>query len=105
MSVSIGIDVGGTYTDIAIVDEGGATITGKVLSTPADQGEGVEDAVRAPAPAASQVARIVHGTTIVTTLLLERSGARVVLCATRGATDLLELRRQERAALYDLAAH
>jgi N-methylhydantoinase A len=105
MSVSIGIDVGGTYTDIAIVNEAGAAIAGKVLSTPADQGEGVELALRVHAPGASQISRIVHGTTVVTNLLLERSGARVVLCATRGATDLLELRRQERAALYDLAAH
>ncbi len=105
MTVSIGIDVGGTYTDIAIVDETGTAVAGKVLSTPADQGEGVEDALRAHAPAAPMVMRIVHGTTVVTNLLLERSGARVVLCATHGATDLLELRRQERAALYDLAAH
>ncbi len=55
-------------------------------------------------PAARDVARIVHGTTVVTNMLLERRGARVVLCATDGATDLLELRRQERASLYDLAA-
>ncbi|MEP7343706.1 MAG: hydantoinase/oxoprolinase family protein [Gemmatimonadaceae bacterium] len=105
MTVSIGIDVGGTYTDIAMVDEAGAALAGKVLSTPGDQGEAVEHALRQHAPAAANVARIVHGTTIVTNLLLERSGARVVLCATRGATDLLELRRQERAALYDLSAH
>lgn len=48
--------------------------------------------------------RVAHGTTVVTNLLLERRGARVVLCATSGASDLLELRRQERAALYDLSA-
>lgn len=104
MTTSIGIDVGGTYTDIAGIDDSGAVIAGKVLSTPADQGEGVESALRQHAPDPRQVSRIVHGTTVVTNLLLERRGARVVLCATQGATDLLELRRQERAALYDLVA-
>lgn len=49
--------------------------------------------------------RIVHGTTIATNMLLERSGARVVLCASEGFTDVLSLRRQNRAALYDLTAH
>ncbi len=48
---------------------------------------------------------IVHGTTVVTNLLLERKGARVVLCATEGAEDVLFLRRQDRAALYDLSRH
>ncbi len=46
-----------------------------------------------------------HGTTVATNMLLERKGARVVLCATAGASDLLELRRQERASLYDLTRH
>ncbi|MBV6520218.1 MAG: hypothetical protein MNPFHGCM_00323 [Gemmatimonadaceae bacterium] len=105
MSVSIGIDVGGTFTDIVLVDVQGNAVAGKVLSTPSDQGEGVEQALRAHAPSAERVNRIVHGTTVVTNLLLERSGARMVLCATRGATDLLELRRQDRASLYDLSMH
>lgn len=106
MSHSIGIDVGGTFTDlvsVSLVD--GAVCAGKVLSTPHDQSVGVEDALRTQAPAAEAVRRIVHGTTVVTNMLLERRGARVALCATSGATDLLELRRQERASLYDLSAH
>lgn len=105
MSVSIGIDVGGTFTDLVTVSlEDGTARSGKVLSTPHDQSLGVEGALRGHAAGAA-VARIVHGTTVVTNMLLERRGARVVLCATRGATDLLELRRQERASLYDLAVH
>lgn len=104
MSPSVGIDVGGTYTDIVVVDDRGTARAGKVMSTPADQGEGVELALQEFAPPAASVRRIVHGTTVVTNLLLERKGARVTLCATAGATDLLELRRQERAALYDLSA-
>jgi N-methylhydantoinase A len=78
--------------------------TRKVLSTPADQSEGVAASLAALGASGSAVRRVAHGTTVVTNLLLERRGARVVLCATDGASDLLELRRQERAALYDLSA-
>jgi N-methylhydantoinase A/oxoprolinase/acetone carboxylase beta subunit len=104
MKESIGIDVGGTFTDLVGVREDGSVRTGKVLSTPADQSEGVERSLREAGAHPDVVARIVHGTTVVTNMLLERRGARVVLCATAGATDLLELRRQERASLYDLSA-
>ena len=75
-----------------------------MLSTPADQSEGVAASLAALGAPPASVARVAHGTTVVTNLLLERRGARVVLCATSGASDLLELRRQERAALYDLSA-
>jgi N-methylhydantoinase A/oxoprolinase/acetone carboxylase beta subunit len=102
--LAVGVDVGGTFTDLAAVAEDGAVIAFKVSSTPADQSEGVDDALRRLPSDAPPVASIVHGTTVVTNMLLERTGARVVLCATKGATDLLELRRQERAALYDLSA-
>lgn len=106
MMHSVGIDVGGTFTDLVAVSlDDGAVLAGKVSSTPQDQSHGVEEALRTQGPPAHEVARIVHGTTVVTNMLLERRGARVVLCATEGATDLLELRRQERASLYDLAAH
>ena len=103
MTESIGIDVGGTFTDLVGVREDGSVRTGKVLSTPADQSEGVERSLRECGADPATVARIVHGTTVVTNMLLERRGSRVVLCATAGATDLLELRRQERASLYDLS--
>ncbi len=105
MTYAVGIDVGGTFTDLAAIDADGAVHAHKVLSTPADQSEGVAAALDAFGAARGSISRIAHGTTVVTNLLLERRGARVVLCATAGATDLLELRRQERAALYDLAAH
>lgn len=103
MSVSVGIDVGGTFTDLAAVGADGRVTTRKVLSTPHDQSEGVAAALDALSPAPASVGRVAHGTTVVTNLLLERKGADVVLCATHGATDLLELRRQERAGLYDLS--
>lgn len=103
--LSVGVDVGGTFTDLAAVGDDGRVETRKVLSTPRDQSEGVGAALAALGADPALVARFVHGTTVVTNLLLERAGARVALCATAGATDLLELRRQERASLYDLSAH
>lgn len=99
--LAAGVDVGGTFTDCAALLPDGRIVTRKVLSTPQAQGEGVVDSLR-DLPAALD--RLVHGTTVVTNLLLERTGARLVLCATEGASDLLELRRQERASLYDLSA-
>ncbi len=102
---AIGVDVGGTFTDLVSVGNDGVVEARKVLSTPDDQSRGVEDALRALGAAPASVDRVAHGTTVVTNALLERRGARVVLCATAGFTDLLELRRQERAALYDLARH
>ena len=102
--LAVGVDVGGTFTDLAAVAPDGSVVAFKVSSTPGDQSEGVESALRRLPHAAGPVGSIVHGTTVVTNMLLERTGARVVLCATVGATDLLELRRQERAGLYDLSA-
>jgi N-methylhydantoinase A len=102
---AVGIDVGGTFTDLIAIDGEGRIEARKVLSTPNDQSEGVRDALGALGAAANTIQHIAHGTTVATNALLERTGARVVLCATEGATDLLELRRQDRAALYDLAKH
>lgn len=103
MSVWVGVDVGGTYTDLVAIDSSGRIETHKLLTTPADQSVGVIQALRALGR--HDVERFVHGTTVATNLLLERKGARVVFCVTEGFTDLLYLRRQNRASLYDLAAH
>jgi N-methylhydantoinase A len=100
---SIGVDVGGTFTDLVAIGPEGAISVRKVLSTPADQSEAVAAALGEYDP--GMVDRIVHGTTVATNALLERKGARVVLCATRGFTDVIRLRRQDRAALYDLSVH
>lgn len=103
--IAVGIDVGGTFTDLAALHADGTVHTSKVLSVASDRAAGVLEALRVAALNGTQIAHIAHGTTVVTNLLLERAGARVVACATAGFTDLLELRRQERAALYDLATH
>jgi N-methylhydantoinase A len=100
---SVGVDVGGTFTDLVSVDATGAVTTHKLPSTPHDQSEGVAAALALLAGAA--VSRFVHGTTVATNMLLERAGARVALVATEGFTDVLLLARQDRAALYDLSRH
>ncbi|HUF30359.1 MAG TPA: hydantoinase/oxoprolinase family protein [Gemmatimonadaceae bacterium] len=104
-AASVGIDVGGTFTDLVSVDADGSVVARKVLSTPRDQSDGVIAALRALGGSPGDISRLIHGTTVATNALLERSGATVALCATAGFEDVLELRRQDRAALYDLARH
>ena len=103
--LSVGVDVGGTYTDLVSIDDTGAVTARKVLSTSDDQSTAVMAVLAALGAEPADVQRVVHGTTVATNTLLERTGARVALLATGGAQDLLELRRQDRAALYDLSLH
>ena len=100
----VGVDVGGTFTDlVALAPDGGLEIR-KVLSTPQDPAIGLFQACDAlAASSASAIEQLVHGTTIATNALLERRGARTALVTTAGFEDLLWLRRQDRASLYDLA--
>lgn len=99
--VRVGVDVGGTFTDLVAVEADGGIRVRKVASTPADPATGLFRAVETLGAAA--IAVLVHGTTVATNALLERTGARVVLLTTKGFEDLLWLRRQDRAALYDLS--
>jgi N-methylhydantoinase A len=101
--VRVGIDVGGTFTDlVALVD--GQVVTAKVPSTPRDQAEGVLRVLAAGGVDAGRVGAFAHGTTVATNALLERRGARTALVTTAGFRDVLEIGRQQRPALYDLAA-
>jgi N-methylhydantoinase A len=102
-ALSVGIDVGGTFTDLVAVDADGAVTTHKVLSTPDDQSLGVDASLRLLSGAS--IRRFVHGTTVATNMLLERAGARVVLVATEGFTDVLHLARQDGAATSRIATH
>jgi N-methylhydantoinase A len=99
----LGVDVGGTFTDAALLD-GERLHTAKVPSTPEDQSRGViaaVDEVLARAGAApADVRAFTHGMTVGTNALLEERGARTALIATRGFADLLEIGRQNRPALY-----
>src|SRR3954467_9983471 len=103
----LGVDVGGTFTDAALLD-GERLITAKAPSTPKDQSEGVIEAVNAAleqaGAGAGDVERFVHGMTVGTNALLEGKVARTALVATRGFTDLEELGRQARPELYRLCA-
>src|SRR3984957_4287305 len=103
----IGVDIGGTFTDVALVEETSGRIgVAKVPTTPADPAAGVlaalEVAMRRYAVAPAEVGLLSHATTIVTNAILEEKGARAALVTTRGFRDLLELRRSARANLYDL---
>jgi N-methylhydantoinase A len=107
MSWRIGIDIGGTFTDVAMVEAGTGRIeVAKVLTTPRDFGDGViaglTAGLRDHAIAPADVALLSHATTVVTNALLEQKGARAGFVATRGFRDLLELRRSSRPDLYDL---
>jgi len=103
VAVRVGVDVGGTFTDLVALGRRGLIVT-KVLSTPEAPERGIWDAYEA-AELREAPDALIHGTTIATNALLERKGARVVLVVTEGFEDLLELRRQDRASLYDLARH
>jgi N-methylhydantoinase A len=103
----LGVDVGGTFTD-AVLARDGRLVTAKAPTTPADQSQGVMNAValaleRAGA-SAGDVERFAHGMTVATNALLEGRVARTALVATEGFVDLVELRRQARADLYRLCA-
>jgi N-methylhydantoinase A len=97
----LGIDVGGTFTDLVALSEG-TLITAKVPSTPQDQSEGVMNAISTSDVEPSAVLALAHGMTVATNALLERRGARTALITTEGFRDVLEIARQNRPALYDL---
>ena len=97
----VGVDVGGTFTDLVAIGRDGSLTIRKVASTPRDPAVGLFRALDSLGSAPIDV--LVHGTTVATNALLERRGARVVLITTAGFEDLLWLRRQDRPALYDLA--
>src|SRR4051794_26615283 len=106
----IGIDVGGTFTDLVAIDEGGATVLAKVVSTPQDPSVGVLDGLAQLAERLGlgvdallgQTDRIVHGTTVATNALLERKGARLGLLTTEGHRDVLEMREGLKDDRYNL---
>ena len=99
----LGVDVGGTFTDAALLD-GESLRTAKVPSTPEDQSRGVIAAVEEVLSLAEaepvDVEAFTHGMTVGTNALLEERGARTALVATRGFSDLLEIGRQDRPSLY-----
>jgi N-methylhydantoinase A len=99
----VGIDVGGTFTDLVLLHETSGTVTtAKVPSTPADQSQGLLHGLEALDVPLQSLQIIVHGTTVATNAVLERRGAVCGLLTTAGFRDLLELRRRDRPDTYGL---
>ena len=106
MGPRVGIDIGGTFTDLVYLQPGGSIQRAKVLSTPDDYGrgiaEGLEDAIARGEIKAEDVAQIMHGTTVATNAILEGKGAKVALITSEGFRDVLEIRRLRMPVLYDI---
>ena len=103
MSKLLGIDVGGTFTDLFLLDERtGEVKISKASTTPGNQAAGLFDAMDAIGVTAAEVDLLIHGTTIVTNALIERKGARCGMITTRGFRDVLELGRRDRPHLYGM---
>jgi N-methylhydantoinase A len=101
----VGIDVGGTFTDLVRYNEGTQELTvAKTPSTPADPTVGVLAGVRKLGAPFPEIRRIVHGMTIGTNAVLERKGGRVGVVTTAGFRDTLEIARTNRTKLYDIRA-
>jgi len=102
--MQVGVDIGGTFTDIVMFDERTGRLShAKTLSTPAEPEQGFMQALQAVGAPVAEIDSLVHGTTIVTNLILERKGARAALITTRGFRDMLEIMRATRPLPYDLA--
>jgi len=104
--VQIGVDIGGTFTDIVALDGEGRLALAKVPSTPKDLLDGIGAAVGkvlalAGAPP-GDVERFIHGTTVATNAVLEQKGAVTAVLTTEGFEDVLEMGRQKRSRMYDL---
>ncbi len=101
----LGVDIGGTFTDVAL-EAGGRRWTAKILTTSAAPERGVLEAMQAVLAAANiapaQVALVIHGTTLATNALIERKGAKTALVTTEGFRDTIEIRHENRFEQYDV---
>jgi N-methylhydantoinase A len=102
MNGIVGIDVGGTFTDLYYAGDAGTHRILKVPSTPHDPSVGLLNSLRTAGLSPDGLGAILHGTTIATNALIERRGAACALVTTRGFRDLLELGRRDRPAIYGL---
>src|SRR5882724_3175814 len=103
----IGVDIGGTFTDLVWVDDAtGAVQVAKLLTTPKDPSQAVEQGVvgvlHDAGGRAADVRSLIHGTTLATNALIERKGARTGLLTTAGFRDAVEIGREGRYDMYDL---
>ena len=107
MSYRIGIDIGGTFTDFAILSEGDRRLfIHKQLTTPDDPEQsvlsGVPRLLEKASVAAAEITAVVHGTTLITNAIIQRRGAKTAMLVTEGFTDILDIARERRYDMYDL---
>jgi N-methylhydantoinase A len=99
----VGIEVGGTFTDLVVLDERGEiAYTDKVFSTPASPDVAVAEALTQAGDHVSTETPLLHGSTVATNAMIERNAPRIALVVTRGFRDIPVLQRQDRDAIYDL---
>jgi len=108
MSYRLGVDIGGTFTDLVIQSDSGRIHTVKVPSTPDDPSQAVLNAIEVAAGseigiALDEVAQFIHSTTVATNAILQGKGAKTGFLVTEGFRDLLDIRRHKRYALFDAA--
>jgi N-methylhydantoinase A len=103
----IGVDIGGTFTDLVLVDDdSGALTVGKLLTTPENPARAVEAGITAlirdAGASAQSVKTLVHATTLATNAIIERRGGKTALVTTKGFRDAIEIAREGRYDTYDL---
>ena len=106
-AVRLGVDIGGTFTDIVLLAGDGRVVTKKVSSSTDDYAraivEGLSQVFAESALSSADIAEVLHGTTVASNAILERKGARTALITSKGFRDILEIRTLRMPRLYDLA--
>src|SRR5579875_389744 len=106
VSLRIGADVGGTFTDIVLLDDAGTVEKYKTLSTPPNYEiavlEGIRHLLRQKKAQSHEIVEVTHGTTVATNAVLEHRGACTAIITTKGFRDVLELRRVRAPQMYNL---
>ena len=106
MSIVVGVDTGGTFTDLLMMDrKAGVVVVAKVPTTPEDQSGGILNGVTALGVSTNSIDTLVHATTVGTNAMLERRGSRCGLITTKGFRDVLELGRRTRPRAYGLSGN
>lgn len=102
----VGIEVGGTFTDLVMADPSGGVAVHKLPSTPADPSvaaiEGLRELLEKTGKPATAIGELLHGSTIAANALIQRRGARTALLTTRGFRDVLFIQRQDKSVVYDM---
>ena len=102
-SMRIAVDIGGTFTDVALFDEAQGTVTpGKALSTPANLVDGIMSAMVRTTDSPAAIDLMIHGSTVVINSIIERQGAKTALITTKGFRDVYEIGRINRPESFNL---